>query len=164
MMYPHTGWTGVQRDENIDFESENTELEIKTNIQPESVEEANLKVQFLGDQGHHDVAAGFTLHLLKPPHTYKLWKCHLSRKCFPVDLPRAAEKVWRIKRVSTERRLVIHCNDVEVLNIVVSNTTCDDTGMSVARWGKKVTKISFPDTDTASDFYRLSPIIGRSFA
>ena len=152
---------------NIDFDSENTELEIKTKIQPESVK--IMKIQFLGDKQDEDPAAGFTLKL-KPSqtYTYRIWMClNLSRtgKYFPTDLPISTEKVWRIRRISKERRLVIHCNDIEVLNFVVSGTTCDDPAWSTSqkRWEKKVVKIRFPGTDTASEFYRSSPSTGKRF-
>ena len=47
---------------------------------------------------------------------------------FPVSLPTDVEKVWRITRDRNSGiRLLIHCNNVEVLNILMSSNTCSDS-------------------------------------
>ncbi len=49
---------------------------------------------------------------------------------------------------------MIHCNDVEVLDILLSSTTCSHGSWSGV-WNRDVTKIKFySDRDTASDNYR----------
>ena len=73
----------------------------------------------------------------------------------PTSLPAADDKVWRItKTVTSGIRLQIHCNDVEVLNILMSDTTCGYSSWGV-HWNRDrdVEKIFFIDADTASDYY-----------
>ena len=74
---------------------------------------------------------------------------------FPVSLPTEVEKVWRITRNRNSGiRLLIHCNNVEVLNFLMSDSTCSDSSWSTY-WSKTVGKISFsPSADAASDYYR----------
>ena len=74
---------------------------------------------------------------------------------FPVTPPSATDKVCRFTLTKTAGiRLVIQCNDVEVLNILMSDKTCNDR-----RWRKywgteKVTKIEFNSFDNVSVYYR----------
>ena len=94
------------------------------------------------------------LYFTSPPQ-YQLTFC-TSPTNFPTDLPSKTEKVWTItlSRVSGEIRVVIHCNDKEVLKVVLSDTTCSDSRWS-NYWSRDVEKISFASYyDTASDFYR----------
>jgi hypothetical protein len=56
-------------------------------------------------------------------------------------------------------RLVIHCNEVEVLNFLMSDSTCKDTTWR-NNWRGKVAKIKFnPSDENASYYYR--PITGN---
>ena len=85
---------------------------------------------------------------------YYIWPC-TDWINFPVSLPTDVEKVWRITlNRNSGIRLLIHCNNVEVLNILMSSSTCSDSRWSTY-WSKTVGKIRFhPTSDTASDFYR----------
>ena len=47
----------------------------------------------------------------------------------------------------------IHCNDIEVLNFLVSKDRCDDSNWR-NYWSRDVEKIGFSIDDTASDYYR----------
>ena len=47
----------------------------------------------------------------------------------------------------------MHCNNKEVLNVVMSETTCSDSSWSI-NWGGDMEKIEFHSSDTASDYYR----------
>ena len=147
----------------IDFDLENSPLEIKTDSTLGSGEE--IRIKFIGDQGDEDHAAGLVIRF-GTSISYRLWKCFKSEtnnKDFPVVPPSKNDKIWKIKRISAERRLVIHCNEVEVLNVVLSEETCDTSVWNTARWEKTATKIRFGGSDTASVFYRSSPTLGQFF-
>ena len=75
---------------------------------------------------------------------------------FPDSLPTEEEKVWRITRNRNSGiRLLIHCNNVEVLNILMSDSTCSFYSSWSTYWSETVGSIRFqPILDTASDFYR----------
>ena len=75
-------------------------------------------------------------------------------------LPVWTEKTWTITYNYTDKRLVLHCNGVQVLNVLLSSV-CD---RSVWRtyWGSKPTQINFPlNFDTASDTYCFSSNPGK---
>ena len=87
---------------------------------------------------------------------YKLYHCNSDYTDFSTTLPDAKEKVWRITRTRTSGiRLQIHCNDVEVLNIQLSDATCDYSSWE-NNWCRNVTQIRFSSGDSASDYYKLS--------
>ena len=75
---------------------------------------------------------------------------------FPVSLPTEVEKVWRITlNRNSGIRLLIHCNNVEVLNILMTSNTCSYHSSWSTYWSRTVGKIWFyPNSDTASDYYR----------
>ena len=106
---------------------------------------------FLDAQG--DYAGGVDL-IFKSPPQYHLRYCTSRYTDFPNDLPTETDMIWKIKLVRTsDVRLMIHCNIKEVLNVVISGTTCTDNRWST-RWSRDVEKIMFFSTDTASDYYR----------
>ena len=78
-----------------------------------------------------------------------------SRSNFPISLPDSQDKVWRINKTRTSEviRLQVHCNDKEVLDILLSDKTCNDTRWR-KYWNRNVEKVYFTHFDTASDFYR----------
>ena len=101
-------------------------------------------------------AGGFYI-IFKSPPLFRVPFCgHLIN--FPTTLPSETDKVWRITqtRNSGVIGLTVHCNDVEVVNVVISNTTCGDI-----RWSWYYTRdremIKFHKVDTASDYYRAAP-------
>ena len=49
--------------------------------------------------------------------------------------------------------MVITCNDKEIANVVLSESTCDD-GEWTTTWNRDVEKITFLAYDTASAYYR----------
>ena len=85
---------------------------------------------------------------------YRLSSCLSYFTNFPSYLPSEVDKIWRITLDKTAGiRLKIHCNGVEVLNILMSGRTCDR--YSENYWGRDVERIYFdPGYDTASDYYR----------
>ena len=140
----------MQRDVFIEWDLESTPLEIRT----DSVLGSNqmVKVNFYSasgqDAGHVQLYFGFTLQ-------YYLDRCSHSWTNLPVTLPSATDKFWRITLTKTAGvRVVIHCNDVEVVNELLSEPRCSSSWWSTV-WNRDVTKIKFySDRDTASDNYR----------
>ena len=136
---------------DVNFDLENSPLQMKT----DSAVGSNEKV-FVTFYSGSSSAGGVVLSFSSSPQ-YQLIECNSSPLNFPTDLPSETDKVWTItkdSRVSDEIRVVINCNDKEVLNVVLSDTTCSDRRWS-ENWSKDVDKINFhSSSDTASDFYR----------
>ena len=144
-----TGWIEVKREVIIKYELENTPLQIKTNS-----EEGSNETAYVTFYNTNQLAGGVSFNLTAPQR-YKLRKCSKYTN-FPTGLPSETNKVWTItlSRTRGERRVVIHCNNKEVLNVVMSNTTCTDSHWSET-WGRDVDEIRFiSKLDTATDFYR----------
>ena len=97
----------------IDHDLERSPLLIKTNSEPGSDE--FLRVYFF--TADEESAGGFSSNFKLDP---KFWliKCSDSYTDFPHELPSETDKVWRVSlsRISGVRRIVVQCNDVEVLN------------------------------------------------
>ena len=143
-----TGWTAVQGDVKINYDLENSPLQIKTDNEGNTT-----LVHFYSAQEDH--VSAISLYLWSPPE-YRLFSCSTSSTLFPTDLPSETDKIWTITKssVSGAPRVVIHCNGKEILNVVMSNTTCSDESWST-RWSKKVDMIKFDNlNDSASDYYR----------
>ena len=129
---------------------ETTPLEIKTDSLAGSLDKVD--VRFYTDQG--DGAGGFMLYFAAVIK-YKINKCSTSWTRFPADLPTTTvEKVWKITLDKTSGvRLKIHCNNDEVLDTMVSGSTCSDSTWSNT-WSRDVAAIQFHPDDGASDFYK----------
>ena len=142
----------VQRDNGlINFDLETTPLEIKTDSNYGSNEE--LKVNFLSAQ--EEVAGGVSI-LLETAPKYRFHDCMYPAIYFSAALPSETTKIWRITltRSSTEIRVKIHCNDEEVLNVVLSDSVCVHANDWRTNWEKYVKKIKFPSVHKAADYYR----------
>ena len=106
---------------------------------------------FYNSQGHS--AGVVSIHFYSPALYYLSW-CTPSHTNFPSTLPTAVDKVWRISLNKTAGiRLKIHCSNVEALNFLLSNETCDKSYWRMM-WTRDVEKIAFSDSDSASDYYR----------
>ena len=130
-------------------------LEIKTRSSLGSDEVVSVgffqSTQWSGKMG------GLNLHFTFPPQ-YQLWYCTNSKIDFLTDLPTEKEKVWKISLTRTSGiRLVIHCNNKEVLNFVFSDSTCSYVNNFNLRWNaywtRDVRYISFDTYDSASNYY-----------
>ncbi|KAL5254943.1 hypothetical protein ACHWQZ_G014406 [Mnemiopsis leidyi] len=143
-------WTAVpQPYKQIDLET--TPLEIKTDSAVEIGD--YVKVLFYTSQGY--IVGGVYLHLNSTLQYWMDW-CGTSYTDFPTNPPADVNKVWRISITRTSGvRLQIHCNDVEVLNILMSDTTCSYRNWNTY-WNKDIEKMYFDSSDTASDYYKLS--------
>ena len=146
---PSGNWRAVYPE--IDLET--TPLEIKTDSTIGSEDEVYVNFYNSGGETVGDVQLRFS----STPQYY-IWPCTPSWTNFPVSLPTEVEKVWRITlNRNSGIRLLIHCNNVEVLNILMSDT-CSDSSWSTY-WSRTVGKVSFyPSSDTASDYYRAGQL------
>ena len=129
------------RGKRIDFDLETTPLYVKTDSEVGSNHELRLRCYDISG----NPAAGVTIVFQSTPQ-YHLWYC-LQWFDFPESLPSDAKKVWKITLTKTSGiRFVIHCNDIEVVNVLVSDYTCNS-------WNRDVVTIMFESSDTASDLY-----------
>ena len=90
------------------------------------------------------------------PQTYFLKDCQYSADVFSTaPSSNLIYKTWRITLTKTAGvRLVIHCNNEKVLDIVSSSSICGKTVWSTA-WNRDIGMIKFPSSwDSASDYYR----------
>ena len=132
----------------IEADIENTPLEIKTDSSLDSDEKVSLSFYTSGGSYAGEVSIYFT----STPQ-YELMGCTSSKTDFPTELPTDTNKVWRITLTKTSGiRLVIHCNEVEVLNFVLSDSTCPYWSWSRI-WSRRVEKFKFNGNDLASDYY-----------
>ena len=147
-----TGWIAVQRNVLIDFNLEEYSLNITTN----STLVSNDVVFVLFYTSNGDYAGGLYLYFYSTP-VYKIEYCSSDHTNFPTNLPSDNDKVWRVTLTRTSGiRLVVHCNEVEVLNTLMSHSTCGDSRWSTY-WSREVAKIKFLSYDTASDYYQPQP-------
>ena len=108
---------------------------------------------------HGNAVGGVSLYFNSSPQYY-ISSCNTSDTDFPTVLPSAKDKVWRITLTRTSGiRLVVHCNEVEVLNILMSDSTCSRSEWNTY-WSKNIAKIRFSKQDNASDNYRCRPQAG----
>ena len=116
-------------------------------------------VKFLDAGGEY--AGGIYIYFNSRMH-YDIGWCSSTYVNFPTTLPSSPNKIWRItlKRTSTYPRLLIHCNGVEVLNVLISDSVCRNSNWEYD-WGRKVGKIQFQSGYTASDYYR--PYTGKCY-
>ena len=136
----------------VEWDLESTPLEIVTNSVLGSGDMVYVTFYSTDVDGAGAVKLYFTTTL-----KYYLEWCSRSETNLPVTPPSAADKVWRITLTRTAGvRLVIHCNDVEVLNTRLSKATCSSVYWNTF-WNRDVIKIKFRRHDRASDYYGTQP-------
>ena len=146
----------MQIDTKINYDLENSPLQIKTNCM--MGDDDRLRVHFLTAEGAN--AGGFDFKF-ESFAKYWLNGCSSSWINPPDNLPVSfsfdPDKVWTIalrKSSSTgETHIVVLSNNDEVVNVVMSDSTCDVSDWATF-WSKDVEKILFHSDDTASDYYR----------
>ena len=127
-----SGWIAVQRDVWIDFNLEQYSLNITTNSTLGSRDV--VVVKFYTSQG---VSTGGIILYFYPTPLYRITFCSTVWNYFPTNLPPDNDKVWRVTLTRTSGiRLVIHCNEEEVLNTMISDSTCGDNDWSTY-WSRK---------------------------
>ena len=145
-----TGWLPVQRGVKIEWDLQSTPLEIRTNSVLGSYEMARVFFYSAGGWPAGRVSLQFTVDL-----QYFPGGCSNSWIYLPVTPPSATEKVWRITLTKTAGvRVVIHCNEVEVLNKLLSSCTHSERR---SIWNQDVASIEFYYSERASDYYRPQP-------
>ena len=106
---------------------------------------------FSTTQSEH--AGGVGIYFTSTPQYYLSW-CSYSRTNFPSNLPSEVDNIWRITLDKTAGiRVKIHCNGVEVVNILLSDNTCSYSYWR-KHWSRDVEKMYFSVSDTASDYYK----------
>ena len=140
----------MQLNKFLEWDLESTPLEIRTNSMLGSND--RVRVIFYSAEGEH---AGQVSLYFRSTLQYDLNWCSSSSYNLPVAPPSATDKVWRITLTRTAGvRLVIHCNEVEVLDMLLSDATCSDSDHWSTVWSRDVTKIEFHSDDKASDYYK----------
>ena len=136
-------WTAARP--AVDLET--TPLEIKTDSKLGSGD----KVSVIFFNSQRERAGGVEIRFSSTPQ-YLLPGC--TGGDFQSTLPTAIDKAWRISLTKTaDIRLQIHCNDLEVVNILLSDETCHESDWRI-NWSRDVERISF-DGDTATEYYKL---------
>jgi len=131
---------------------ENSPLEIKTDSELGS--DDRIVVRFY-QRLKGDFIGGVGLYFFNTPK-YWINRCSTSDTNFETKWPSVKEKVWRIHLISGIR-IVVDCNEVEVLNILLSSSTCSESSWN-SSWIKNVKYLHFnPFNDSASDYYRPQP-------
>ena len=145
------GWTAVQRHVKINYDLENSPLQIRTDSEVES----NERLAVLLYNAQEEYGGAIYVHFRSPPQ-YLVESCNSSHQTsnFHTALPTETDKIWRLTLTrTTDIRLIIHCNNKEVLNVLISGTTCSIDGWH-KWWSRDVEKIMFSSYDTASNYYR----------
>ncbi|XP_063674031.1 uncharacterized protein LOC134811203 isoform X2 [Bolinopsis microptera] len=150
----------VVRDVEIEWDLESTPLEIRTDSERGSQDIVMVNFYSAGGEGAGGVMIYFNAA------RYLLNYCSSSYAYFSVNPhSAAADKVWRITLTKTaDVRVVIHCNEVEVLNILLSDSTCGNANYWSTYWNRDVAKIEFTSYDTASDYYGPQPAINGGWS
>ena len=113
----------MTRDKMIPHDSQNLPLYIKTDSVVGSGE--IVKVRFWND--NERLAGKVYLSFTSPPNV-TLYLCQKHIISFPPDQSSTFDKILKITLTKIpDLRLVLHCNDVEVLNVLFSDETCGDT-------------------------------------
>ena len=127
-------------------------LELKTDAELGS--EKFVSISFLDQSGAS--SGGIDIWFTSTPK-YFLFGCEGNGRNFPTNLPDAREKVWRITKTRNSGiGIQVHCNDVKVLDLKLSNTICKYYATWSTDWTKQVAKIRFTDVDDATNYYRIS--------
>ena len=106
---------------------------------------------------------GARIKFSSPPR-YNIIKCSANGNnyAFPGSskIRKDGDMVWKITLSVTDEgaRILFHCNDVEVLNVLASASTCQDSNWE-NYWtsSMNVVMVVFYLADTASDFYSFQP-------
>ena len=152
----HLGWIPVEQSVMINYDLESNPLEIKTNSDMGSGEKIKLFF-YTAQETNVDANIGGVYVEFLPTPRYWIYRC-TEYIDFAAALPTTTEKIWRVTVTkSSGVRLQVHCNEEEVINVLLSETTCTD-GSFASRWSnywtQDMAKILFHFSDTASDYYR----------
>ena len=146
--------TGTLQDvvngENVQWNPDTQGITVSTDSTVGSGEKVG--VLFSDNAGNY---AGNVFIYFNTPIQYSLGWCSTTHTYFPVSLPAAPDKTWTIEYNTAELRLALHCNGVQVLNVLLSDSECTDSRWRTY-WERKPKQIQFSSIDTASDSYCFS--------
>ena len=137
-------WKPVERDVKIPVELETSYLHVKTNSKVGRTE-----IRHYDRKGRE--AGGIIIMFTSPRVEYELLVCQYDTIPFFHTPPTTVNKVWTIEKRGYRTRMF--CNRVLVLDITLSDTTCDNSNWETY-WGREVGGIEFL-VDTASDMYMI---------
>ena len=87
---------------------------------------------------------------------YQIGWCSKFYIPFPVTLPTRTQKTWIFTYNYADKNLVFYCNGVQVLNVVLSDSTCNRYYKWSNFWNNKPTQIKFySKLDDVSDSYSI---------
>ena len=144
----------MKRGAKIDYDLDSFPLHIKTDSVAGS--EENVTIHFFN--AGNNLAGAIRIYFASTIQ-YRVYPCTNKLYDFPSSLPSEAKKTWRITQKKTpdhDKGVVIQCNGVEVVNRLISDLNCGHPNWS-KYWSRDVKKISFQDSDTASDLYFSNP-------
>ena len=141
------------RDARIPHNLARTPLQIRT----DSVDESGDKVHVSFYTAAGDIVGSVKLWF-DSPTKYAISFCTPDYSPFLSSLPSDVNKTWKITKFpGPSPRITVHCNEVEVVDIIMSDETCTLSSWS-EQWSKEVEQIQFnPSFDTASDYYIPAP-------
>ena len=134
----------MNKAENIDYDLERTAIQIKTGSLSNGDE---VQVLFWEEDGVQSAGRVYVTS-----SQYLIVQCMDAPSHFLTHLPSTNLKVWTITKLLGPR-IVVHCNEVLVADITMSDLTCDTEDWR-DDWSKDVEKISFHSSDTNPLFYR----------
>ena len=107
--------------------------------------------------GNNSVAGAVFIYF-DTPIQYILGYCtHV--KPFTDTLHTDTQKTWTITYNTAKQRIVLHCNGVQVLNVLLTSVCTDSRWRDW--WERKPTHIQFHLWDRASDSYKISSKTGE---
>ena len=116
---------------------------------------------FYHNDGHY--TGGVSIYFSTPIQYSILWCTPYSN--FPDTVPAEAQKIWTITYNTKGRSVIIHCNGIQVANVLLSDSVCGYKGSSWKwedYWEMETTLIQmYDDYDTASDKYCVSDYAGK---
>ena len=148
------GWVPVDRSGWITFDLEATPLQIKTDSTGDTF--ADSQVWFYTAE---EEEAGAIKIIFTDRPRYQIMYCR-KEEYFPDTLPSEVNKIWTITKLRGPR-ITIKCNEVTVVDILISDETCDDPENNGNVWSRDVELIEFDYYEKASDEYRPAPPGGQ---
>merc|ERR1712003_45808 len=134
----------------IEFDWEETPLEIRTTSSPGSGDQ--IRVRFLTEDRNQ--AGNLKIKFDNPP-SYFIPGCMNSKKEFELPSSEDGEYIWRVTKA--DGRIIVHCNGEEVINVSYA-----DSAKVACRemWSEDTEAIEFMEEDNASDGYRARRTMG----
>ena len=117
-----------------------------------------IEVSFYGDSQSSNYIGDVIVHL--DTWRYEIDACgHQDDMSEESRQDMESDQTWSFKITRDENgdhMVRAHCNQQLAWEFTISEDNCMDWGWN-GSWNKNITKVGFPLTDTASDFYRHRP-------